>query len=115
MITVAIAYGTGVELRVRGDRTVVDSLCACGGIPNLIGADSRFNVWIPLRKQPLEDLIHLIRGRRVMFDTDLAALYEVPTGALNQTFKRNRGRFPEDFAFQLSKDDLENWRSQIVI
>jgi hypothetical protein len=64
--------------------------------------------------QPLEDLIHIVRGRRVMFDADLAALYEVPTKALNQALRRNLERFPEDFAFQLSKDDLENWRSQIV-
>ena len=62
----------------------------------------------------LEDLIHVIRGRRVMFDADLASLYEVPTKALNQALRRNRERFPEDFAFQLSKEDLENWRSQIV-
>jgi ORF6N domain-containing protein len=62
----------------------------------------------------LEDLIHVVRGRRVMFDADLASLYEVPTKALNQAFRRNRERFPEDFAFQLSKEDLENWRSQIV-
>ena len=49
-----------------------------------------------------------------MFDFDLAALYEVPTRALNQALRRNVARFPEDFAFQLSKDDLDNWRSQIV-
>lgn len=49
-----------------------------------------------------------------MFDADLASLYEVPTKALNQALRRNRERFPEDFAFQLSKEDLENWRSQFV-
>src|SRR5712672_2973998 len=49
-----------------------------------------------------------------MLDADLAALYEVPTKALNQALWRNLERFPEDFAFQLSKEDLENWRSQIV-
>jgi ORF6N domain len=49
-----------------------------------------------------------------MLDADLAALYQVPTKALNQAFRRNLERFPEDFAFQLSKNDLENWRSQIV-
>jgi hypothetical protein len=48
-----------------------------------------------------------------MFDADLADLYEVPTKALNQALRRNLERFPEDFAFQLSKDELENWRSQI--
>ena len=49
-----------------------------------------------------------------MFDADLASLYDVPTKALNQALRRNRERFPEDFAFQLSKEDLENWRSQFV-
>jgi hypothetical protein len=49
-----------------------------------------------------------------MFDADLAALYEVPTKALNQALRRNFDRFPEDFAFQLSKDELEKWRSQSV-
>jgi ORF6N domain len=64
--------------------------------------------------QSLESLIHVIRGRRVMFDADLAALYSVPTKALNQALRRNLERFPEDFAFQLSTEDLVNWRSQIV-
>lgn len=49
-----------------------------------------------------------------MFDADLAALYSVPTKALNQALRRNLERFPEDFAFRLSIEDLENWRSQIV-
>ncbi len=64
--------------------------------------------------RPLEGLIHVIRGQKVMFDSDLAALYEVPTRALNQAVRRNLDRFPADFAFQLSKDELKNWRSQIV-
>jgi hypothetical protein len=49
-----------------------------------------------------------------MPDSDLAALYKVPTKALNQAVRRNVERFPEDFAILLSKDELENWRSQIV-
>ncbi len=49
-----------------------------------------------------------------MLDADLAALYEVPTRSLNQAVRRNMSRFPEDFMFQLSKEELENWRSQIV-
>jgi hypothetical protein len=64
--------------------------------------------------RPVETLIHVIRGQKVMLDSDLAALYEVPTKALNQAVRRNIGRFPEDFAFLLSKAELENWRSQIV-
>jgi hypothetical protein len=64
--------------------------------------------------QPLETLIHDIRGRRVMLDADLAALYEVPTKALNQALRRNVERLAQDFAFQLSREELENWRSRIV-
>src|SRR5690348_8325474 len=64
--------------------------------------------------QPIERQIHLVRGQKVMFDADLAALYGVTTSALNQAVRRNIKRFPGDFAFQLSKEELANWRSQIV-
>jgi ORF6N domain len=50
-----------------------------------------------------------------MFDADLARLHEVPTRALNQAVRRHIERFLEDFAFQLSNTELENWRSQFVI
>ena len=63
----------------------------------------------------IERAILLIRGHKVMLDNDLAALYGVPTGALNQAVRRNLQRFPEDFAFQLSQEEFENWKSQIVI
>ena len=63
----------------------------------------------------IEQKILLIRGHKVMVDRDLAALYGVTTGALNQAVKRNRDRFPSDFMFQLSKGETENWISQIVI
>lgn len=56
----------------------------------------------------IEARIHEIRGRKVMTDHDLAELYEVTTGNLNKAVKRNRERFPEDFMFQLSKDELDN-------
>ena len=49
-----------------------------------------------------------------MLDNDLAELYGVQTKALNQAVKRNRERFPEDFMFQLSQEEFEHWRSQIV-
>jgi hypothetical protein len=64
--------------------------------------------------QPIEALIHVIRGQKVMLDADLASLYEIPTKVFNQAVRRNIERFPEDFAFQLSKAELEHWRSQIV-
>ena len=50
-----------------------------------------------------------------MLDRDLAILYGVETRALNQTVRRNMRRFPEDFMFQLTKEEMESWKSQIVI
>ena len=55
-----------------------------------------------------------IRGVQVMLDRDLAELYGVPTRVLNQAVKRNIERFPDRFMFQLSKNELEDWKSQIV-
>src|SRR5439155_17105028 len=62
----------------------------------------------------IEHSILLIRGHRVMLDRELAALYGVPTKVLNQAVRRNVARFPEDFMFQLTDDEFENWRSQFV-
>jgi len=62
----------------------------------------------------IEQMIYLIRGQRVMLDSDLARIYGVTTSALNQALKRNIGRFPNDFAFQITADDLEFLMSQIV-
>ena len=59
--------------------------------------------------------IYLIRGVKVMLDRDLAKLYEVETRILNQAVKRNEKRFPEDFMFQMSKEEMDDWKSQIVI
>ena len=64
--------------------------------------------------QLIERRIYLIRGHKVMIDVDLAELYGVPTKALNQQVQRNRKRFPEDFMFQLTKEEAENLRSQFV-
>jgi hypothetical protein len=64
--------------------------------------------------QFIERRIYLIRGQKVMIDFDLAELYGVPTKVLNQQVRRNRGRFPEDFMFQLSADEAEFLRSQIA-
>ncbi len=63
----------------------------------------------------VERKIFLIRGRRVMLDRDLAELYGVETRVLNQAVKRNLNRFPEDFMFQLTQAEMENWKSQIVM
>ena len=63
----------------------------------------------------IERRIYLIRGQRVMLDRDLAELYSVTTAALKQAVKRNIDRFPDDFMFQLDREEFENWISQIVI
>jgi hypothetical protein len=62
----------------------------------------------------VEKAILLIRGQKVLLDRDLAEMYGVTTKTLNQAVKRNLARFPADFMFQLTKEELENWRSQIV-
>jgi hypothetical protein len=62
----------------------------------------------------IEPAIHLIRGRRVMLDSDLAAIYEVTTKRLNEQLKRNRSRFPADFAFRLNSQEFVNLKSQIA-
>ncbi|MBW2030517.1 MAG: ORF6N domain-containing protein [Deltaproteobacteria bacterium] len=58
--------------------------------------------------------IYLIRGTRVMLDRDLAELYGVKTKALKQAVRRNIKRFPEDFMFELTKEEFADWRSQFV-
>lgn len=63
----------------------------------------------------IESKIFLIRGKNVMLDRDLALLYGVETRALNQAVRRNIKRFPEDFMFQLTREEVRNWKSQIVI
>jgi len=60
----------------------------------------------------IETKIFLIRGRKVMMDRDLAELYGVETRALNQAVKRNIERFPEEFMFQLNKQEVGIWQSQ---
>jgi hypothetical protein len=59
-------------------------------------------------------LIRVIRGQRVILDSDLARLYGVPTKQLNQQFRRNRRRFPDDFAFVLTREEAAGMRSQFV-
>ena len=64
--------------------------------------------------RPVESLIHVIRGQKVMLDADLAALYGVTTKAFNQAIKRNAERFPEDFMFRMDHRESAILRSQIV-
>ncbi len=71
------------------------------------------NQLIPMER--IENKIYMIRGQKVMIDRDLAELYGVETRLLKQAVKRNIKRFPPDFMFRLTKKELENWRSLIVM
>lgn len=62
----------------------------------------------------IQNSIYELRGERIMLDFDLAALYEVETKVFNQAVKRNIQRFPKDFMFQLTKEEWQHMRSQIV-
>lgn len=67
-----------------------------------------------IQKGTISNKIHFIRGHRVMLDTDLAELYDVPAKRLNEQVKRNKARFPYDFMFQLTQEEHEILRSQIA-
>ncbi len=64
--------------------------------------------------ETIQQAIYIIRGHKVMLDADLAALYEVETKVFNQAVKRNLDLFPEDFMFQLTAEEWEILKSQIV-
>lgn len=66
---------------------------------------------IPAEK--IDSRIYLIRGEKVLLDSDLAELYAVETKALNRAVQRNLGRFPTDFMFQLTDEEFESLRCQI--
>ncbi len=68
----------------------------------------------PLPLAKIENLILTIRGQKVMLDSDLADIYGVTTKRLNEQLKRNKERFPEDFVFQLTENELESLRSQFA-
>jgi hypothetical protein len=70
---------------------------------------------IELEIQNVESKIYIIRGKKVMLDEDLAKLYEIPTMRLNEQVRRNLKRFPSDFMFILSDQELNNLISQFAI
>jgi hypothetical protein len=70
---------------------------------------------ILLKPDEIQNMVHVVRGQRVMLDSDLAQLYGVTTSALNQAVQRNAERFPEDFAYQLTQQEFTALISQIVI
>ena len=68
-----------------------------------------------VQAKQIEHSIHVVRGQRVILDSDLAKLYGVTTARLNEQMSRNRERFPEDFAFQLTQQEFTALMSQIAI
>ncbi len=68
-----------------------------------------------LPSEIIEDRIYVFRGKKVMLDRDLARLYGVETMRLNEAVRRNAARFPEEFSFQLTKEEFANLISQIAI
>ncbi len=67
---------------------------------------------VPIER--ITTMINLIRGQKVMLDRDLAELYGVQTKVLKQSVRRNISRFPDDFMFELTGEEFQNWRSQFV-
>ena len=74
-----------------------------------------FPVKLPVPADLIDRRIYIMRGKKVMLDSDLAELYQVETRALNQAVRRNLERFPEDFMFQLTPQEASALRSQFVI
>ena len=66
------------------------------------------------KTQPIEQMIMTVRGQRVILDADLARIYGVPTRRLNEQVRRNADRFPPDFVFNLTEQEVEDLKSQIA-
>lgn len=69
---------------------------------------------IEYANEDIKNLIYTVRGKQVMLDSDVAMLYHYPTKRINETVRRNKSRFPENFCFQLKEEEIENLRSQIA-
>jgi len=67
-----------------------------------------------LPDEVIMDKIHLMRGHKIMLDRDLSELYGSKTKVLKQQVKRNLNMFPEDYMFELTREEFSNWRSQFV-
>ena len=69
---------------------------------------------ITINESIISNKIYIVRNQKVMLDRDLAELYDVETKRLKEAVKRNIERFPEDFMFEMTSEELENWRSQFA-
>ena len=86
------------------------------GIPDKVGwaISKRAIQKSAIPAETIANRIYFVRGQKVMLDRDLADLYDVQTKVLKQAVRRNINRFPFDFMFELTKEELEDWRSQFV-
>lgn len=83
--------------------------------PEAKKTDGITNDLVEITRPSIEKMIYVIRDKQVMLDSDLVVLYQVETGALNRAVKRNISRYPEDFRFQLTKEEYQNLRCQTGI
>ena len=111
----------GLKWKVPEVVTHMFAACQCrrrNGIIRAVAGRRTMNdltIAEPIAADAIRSRILTIRGVQVILDRDLAELYGVTTGALNQAVKRNKNRFPERFMFQLTKEESENLKSQSVI
>ena len=98
----------GVKLKIMAKKTTIDSTQKLDAKCE----QSLETQTLHPKQQDIENLIYVVRNRQVMFDRDLAKLYQVETGQLNRQVKRNIERFPSDFMFQLTKEELEILKCQ---
>jgi ORF6N domain len=103
-----VTTGRHITLGVRTPQPVVAFACRK---PGTMYQQSRKDV------MPLEDIVRtivILRGQRVLLDTELAALYGVTTRRLNEQVRRNRSRFPADFLFELTAEEFSNLKSHFA-
>lgn len=81
--------------------------------PNVVEEESV--AIIPSSEPTIHDLIYTVRGVQVMLDSDLAMLHQVETSAPSRAAKRSKDRFPEDFRFRITREELEDLRCQIGV
>lgn len=120
MIRIAVPEAPDSEIAAQMSASVITSAgrAGRGGASNLtacsdsgtVGRMAKAESVIPIER--IARQIYLIRGEKVMLDSDLAALYGVTTGNLNLAVRRNQRRFPEDFVFQLTAEEFEALRLQ---
>ena len=82
--------------------------------PSKMKKEKRIDKEVTIPEEIITSKIFLIRGQKVMLDRDLAELYQVETKRLKEAVRRNMDRFPEGFMFEMSKEELNNWRSQFA-